>query len=113
MSVRKRVRKCGLNKKQIVYDAEVFIRGFRVEYKTFESRIEAELWHRDTKRRFLYGDNRPNPSEKMTFKDVVVSYREQHIARLKPVTQQSKEKPIEYLLSGVAPVKPDSLASGY
>ena len=99
MSVRKRVRKLKKGKKQTVFDAALCIRGVRIEYKTFDNRIDAELWMKEARQRHMGGDDRPNPSEKMTFKDVVVSYRDQHIARLKPVTQQSKEKPIEYLLS--------------
>lgn len=106
MSIRKRVRKLKQGKKQTVYDAEVFVRGQRVAYQTFESRVDAELWHQDAKHKYLYGDTGPRKSEMMTLADVIEAYRQRHISTLKEVTQQSKEKPLEYLLSApIAKVK--------
>ena len=98
MSIRKRVRKLKQGKKQIVYDASLCVRGIRVEYRTFDKRMDAEIWLQEAKQKHFRGIDRPNPSDNLTFSDVVETYRDRHIKKLKLVTQQSKEKPIEYLL---------------
>jgi len=106
MAIRKRVRKLRQGKKQIVFDADVFVRGQRVAYQTFESRVEAELWLEETKRKYLYGEQGPENFALMTFGGVIETYRCRHISALKQVTQQSKEKPLEYLLSSpIAKIK--------
>lgn len=98
MGIRKRERKI-LGKKRFVYGAEVYVRGVRVAYKSFDTRGQAEDWYLKAKASYSTGEPLEQSLPKRTLRDIVELYKEERLPQLRASTQQNKEKPIEYILT--------------
>jgi hypothetical protein len=96
MGIRKRTRKTK-SSKRTVYDAEVYVRGERVAFKTFETRGQAEGWHLETKYSFAFGRQSDSVVQQMSFSDVFSRYREERHPQLRASTQQTQVIRFKYL----------------
>jgi integrase len=97
MGIRKRTRKIK-SSKRTVYDAEVYIRGQRVAFKTFETRGQAEDWYLETKHTFAHGRQSDFAVQQMTFGEVFSRYREERAPQLRASTQQTQAIRFKYLV---------------
>lgn len=89
MGIRKRTRKT-ISSKRIVYDAEVYVRGQRVSFKTFETRGKAEDWYLETKHAFAYGRQSDSVVQQRTFAEVFSRYREDRLPQLRHLPARRK-----------------------
>ena len=65
MGIRRRNRK-KKGQKKTVFDAEVYVRGERIAFRTFETRGQAEEWYEQTKTRFESGKVPDTLAERMS-----------------------------------------------
>jgi hypothetical protein len=72
MSVRKRVSYIKA-RRTVRYQAEVYVRGVRLQCRTFDTAAAAHAWHDETKNNLELGQHRP--SDEKCFKDVVEDYK--------------------------------------
>jgi integrase len=96
MGIRKRIRKTKSSRRN-VYDAEVYVRGQRVAFKTFETRGQAEDWYLETKYSFAYGRQNDSVVQLMSFSEVFSRYREERHPQLRASTQQTQAIRFKYL----------------
>ena len=104
MAIIKRYHKKS-GKKKIFYQAQVYVRGVRLIYKSFNTKAEAVIWH-ETQRRNLT----KNPStlfeidkSEMSFSDCFKKYLSEAFPLLKKSTQQSYETRFRYFTEGPLP----------
>jgi integrase len=90
MSVTKRTRSKNGNKNTF-YHAEVYVRGVRVQDRTFETQAAAYAWHDKTKDQYLKGEQGQEPDEGLLFSEVVEKYLEFAKLRIRETTMQSYE----------------------
>jgi integrase len=89
-----------------VYDEEVYVRGQRVAFKTFETRGQAEDWYLETKHAFAQGRQSDSVVQQMTFAKVFSRYREERLPQLRPSTQQTQAIRFKYLAdSPIGPIR--------
>ena len=98
MAIIKRVhKKNGSN--QIRYQAQVYVKGRRVNYKTFESKLQAEKWH-DREKNFLSGDpsKLKKKSTSYVFSDCIQIFSKEAIPCLQKPTQQSYKSAMRHFI---------------
>ncbi len=95
MAVIRRVhKKNGVN--QVRYQAQVYLKGNRVSYKTFESKWEAVQWQ-EQKRKFLEWESSELKKENNTlFSDCINLFQKKAIPLLQKPTQQSYVNGLKY-----------------
>ncbi len=108
MGIRKREKKV-LGKKRFVYVAEVYVRGIRVAYKSFDTRGQAEEWYLKAKAAYSAGEPLEQNRPERTLRDIVELYKVERLPQLRTSTQQNKEKPIEYILTSPIADQPMSM----
>jgi len=108
MAVVKRSRKNG--EKKARYQAQVYVKGRRVEYRTFALKKDAVQWDQE-KRKFLKGE--PLKTKKnYLFSDCIRSFQKKAIPFLQKPTRQSYLSGLKYLLeSPLCNVEMDQLNS--
>lgn len=87
--------------RKLCYQAQVYVRGFRLQCKTFKNKTEACIWHDREKERIL-----KNPSEEkqsVFFSDCFKRYQEEAFPLLGKSTQQGYETRFRYLIKGPLP----------
>lgn len=98
MAVRKRTRKSkNGQKKSVIFEAEVYVRGVRVAYKAFDTRASAEAWHEETKARNETGQPTNQSLENATFGDCFNRYVAERIPQLRLQTQQTTANRFKYV----------------
>ena len=78
------------------YQAEVFIKGFRVVTKNFPTRREAMLWHEEQRYKFTFSPSSLN--DQMLFKDCIERFWEDIQGRFLKSTIQTYEFPLQAYL---------------
>jgi len=85
-------------KKKFFYQAQVYIRGVRLTYKSFNTKAEAVIWHEKQRKKLIQ-----NPSElfqtdtsEMFFSDCFNKYLEEAFPLLKKSTRQAYETRFRY-----------------
>ena len=83
--------------KKVCYQAQVYVRGFRLKCKTFKNKTEACIWH-DREKEKLLKDPSEICQEKETlfFSDCFEKYIKEAFSLYKKSTQQSYEARFEY-----------------
>ena len=92
-------------KKKIFYQAQVYVRGVRLTYKSFNTKAEAAIWHEKQRKKLIQ-----NPSElfetdksEMIFSDCFNKYLEEAFPLLKKSTRQAYETRFRYFTEGPLP----------
>ncbi len=93
------VRRCYKKngEKKVRYQAQIYVKGRRVYYKTFESKSEATQWHED-KRKFLKGEPLEKESSVNLFSDCIKIFQKKAIPFLQKPTRQSYLNGLKYLM---------------
>ena len=92
------------NQRKVCYQAQVYVRGFRLQCKTFKNKTEACIWHDKQKEQLL-----KNPSEmyqekeNLFFSDCFERYLKEAFSLYKKSTQQSYEARFRYFTKGPLP----------
>lgn len=94
MPITKRVREKD-GKRVFRYQAEVYISGRRVAYRSFPTKSAAIVWHDEERRKAMLGQT--SPGRFQTFGDVVQEYRTTAFKELRQSTQQARESRFRYL----------------
>ena len=87
--------------RKVCYQAQVYIKGFRLQCKTFKNKTEACVWHDKQKEQLL-----KNPSELYQqkqipfFSDCFKQYMQEAFPLLKKSTQQGYEERFRYFTKG-------------
>ena len=91
-------------RKKIFYQAQVYVRGVRLNYKSFNTKAEAVIWHEKQKRK-LVQDPLSDELEKseMYFSDCLKKYSEEGLPLLKRSTQETYKGRFEYFTRGPLP----------
>ena len=90
--------------RKVCYQAQVYIKGIRLQCKTFKSKTEACIWHDKQKEQLL-----KDPSElyqekpSVFFSDCFERYLKEALPLLKKSTQQSYEARFRYFTKGPLP----------
>ena len=90
--------------RKVCYQAQVYIKGIRLQCKTFKSKTEACIWHDKQKEQLL-----KDPSElyqekpSVFFSDCFKRYLKEALPLLKKSTQQSYEARFRYFTKGPLP----------
>lgn len=88
-------------KKKIIYQAQVYVRGMRLNYKSFNTKAEAVIWHEEQKK-LLTNDPilfETNKSE-MFFSDCFKKYQEEALPLLKRTSRETYESQFRYFTKG-------------
>ena len=97
MSISKKTKKEN-KKKKTFYQAQIYIKGVRVKSRTFESKVEAFIWHEKEKRAFK---NEPSESKKEQashlFSDCLRLFERDLIPLLQKTSQLSYKYRLRYL----------------
>ena len=100
MAIIKRFHKKN-GKKKVFYQAQVYVRGYRLTYKSFNTKTEAVLWHEQQKKQLT---NNPSALLKQEtevfFSDCFKKYVEEAFPLLKRSTQESYEARFCYFKKG-------------
>ncbi|MDE0119565.1 MAG: site-specific integrase [Bdellovibrionales bacterium] len=97
--IKRYIKKNG--QKKVCYQAQVYVKGFRLKCKTFKNKTEAYVWHDKQKEQFL-----KNPSEfyqekeSIFFSECFKQYVEEAFPLLKPATKQAYEARFRYFTKG-------------
>ena len=100
--IKRYIKKNG--QKKVCYQAQVYVKGFRLKCKTFKTKTEACIWHDKEKEQFL-----KNPSEfyqeksSLVFSECLKRYMEEAFPLLGKSTQQGYETRLRYLAKGPLP----------
>lgn len=103
MAIIKRFHKRN-GKKKIFYQAQVYVRGIRLNYKSFNTKVEAVIWHEQQRIKLIQ-----NPSSfesekiEMYFSDCLKKYSEEGLPLLKRSTQDTYKARFEYFIKGPLP----------
>ena len=87
--------------RKVCYQAQVYVRGIRLQCKTFKSKTEACIWHDKQKEQLL-----KNPSElyqeksSVFFSECFKQYLEEAFPLLKQTSQQGVEARFRYFMKG-------------
>lgn len=90
--------------RKVCYQAQVYVRGVRLQCKTFKTKVEACIWHDKLKEQLL-----KDPSElyqekpSVFFSDCFKRYVKEALPLLKKSTQQSYEARFRYFIKGPLP----------
>ena len=97
--IKRYIKKNGQRK--VCYQAQVYVKGFRLKCKTFKNKTEACVWHDKQKDQLL-----KNPSEfyqekqSVFFSECFKQYLEEAFPLLKPATKQAYEARFRYFTKG-------------
>ena len=97
--IKRYIKKNGQRK--VCYQAQVYVKGIRLQCKTFKNKTEACIWHDKQKEQLL-----KNPSDlyqekqSVFFSDCLKQYKEEAISLLQKSSQQSYEFHFRYLTKG-------------
>ena len=103
MAIIKRFHKKN-GKKKIFYQAQVYVRGMRLTYKSFNTKAEAVIWHEKQRKKLTN-----NPSERfkqdteMLFLDCFKQYLNEGFPLHKKSTRQAYEARFRYFTKGTLP----------
>ena len=95
--IKRYIKKNGQRK--VCYQAQVYVRGYRLKCKTFKNKTEACIWHDKEKEQFL-----KNPSDlyqekqSVFFSECFKRYTEEAFPLLKPATKQAYEARFSYFI---------------
>ena len=97
MAIIKRFHKKN-GKKRIFYQAQVYVRGFRLSFKSFNTKAEAVIWHEREKKRLTKDPSELFETEKseMFFSDCFKKYVDEAFPLLKKSTRQGYEVRFRY-----------------
>ena len=103
MAVIKRYIKKNKQKK-LCYQAQVYVRGVRLQCRTFKSKTEALIWHDREKEQLQKGPSEYKRNKSLEFfSDCFKRYLEEAFPLLKPATQQGYEARFRYFTKGPLP----------
>ena len=104
MAIIKRYHKKN-GKKKVFYQAQVYVRGMRLTYKSFDTKTEACIWHEVQRKKLT-----KNPSElletdklEMSFSDCFRKYLNEAFPLLQKSTQQAYGTRFRYFTKGPLP----------
>ena len=86
-----------MEEKKVRYQAQIYVKGRRVDYKTFDSKSKATLWHEE-KKKFLKGEPSKRESNAYLLSDCIKSFQEKAIPFLQKPTRQSYLNGLKYLV---------------
>ena len=98
MAIIKRFNKKN-GKKRIFYQAQVYVRGYRIAHKSFETKALAVIWHEEQKKRLTKDPSSFFETEKseMLFSDCLKKYIDEAFPLLQKSTRQAYENRFVYL----------------
>ena len=101
MAIIKRFHKKN-GRKKIFYQAQVYVRGVRLTFKSFNTKAEAVIWHEEQRRKLTQDPSILFESEKseMCFSDCLKKYSEEGLPLLKRSTQETYKARFEYFTKG-------------
>ena len=105
MAIIKRFHKKN-GKKKIFYQAQVYVRGFRLAHKSFETKALAVIWHEEQKKRLTKDPSELFETEKseMLFSDCFKKYIKEAFPLLKRSSKESYEIRFRYFTKGPLPI---------
>ena len=90
--------------RKLCYQAQVYVKGIRLQCKTFKTKTEACIWHDREKERILKNPSEFNQEKQSVFfSDCFKRYREEAFPLLGKSTQQGYETRFRYLIKGPLP----------
>ena len=97
MSIIKR-HKTKNGKRRVFYQAQVYVRGMRLSYKSFNTKAEAVIWHEAQKRKLTRDPSALYETDKseMTFSDCFKKYLKESFPLLRRSTRESYEARLIY-----------------
>ena len=104
MAIIKRYHKKN-GKKKIFYQAQVYVRGMRLTYKSFNTKAEAVIWHERQRKQLIKDPSSLFETDKseMSFFDCFRKYLNEAFPLLKKSTQQAYETRFRYFTKGPLP----------
>ena len=104
MSIIKR-HKIKNGKKRVFYQAQVYVRGVRLTYKSFNTKTEAVIWHEVQKRRLTTNPSVLFETEKSetSFSDCFKKYLKEAYPLLRRSSRESYETRFRYFIKGPLP----------
>ena len=104
MSIIKR-HKIKNGKKRLFYQAQVYVRGTRLTYRSFNTKAEAVIWHETQKRRLTTNPSALFETEKSetSFFDCFRKYLKEAFPLLKRSSRESYEARFRYFTKGPLP----------
>ena len=98
MAIIKRFNKKN-GKKRIFYQAQVYVRGYRIAHKSFETKALAVIWHEEQKKKLTKDPSSFFETEKseMLFSDCLKKYIDEAFPLLQKSTRQAYENRFVYL----------------
>ena len=101
MAIIKRFHKKN-GRKKIFYQAQVYVRGMRLTYKSFNTKVEAVIWHEMERKKLTKDPSglfKMDRSE-MFFSDCFKRYIKEAFPLLQKSTQQAYEARFRYFTKG-------------
>ena len=104
MSIIKR-HKIKSGKRRVFYQAQVYARGMRLCYKSFNTKAEAVIWHETQKRKLTKDPSALFETDKseMSFSDCFKKYLKEAFPLLKRSTRETYEARFRYFIKGPLP----------
>ena len=104
MAIIKRFHKKN-GKKKIFYQAQVYVRGVRLTYRSFNTKAEAVIWHELQKKKLTKNPSELFETEKseMLFSDCFKKYVEEAFPVLKRTSRETYESQFRYFTKGPLP----------
>ena len=92
-------------KKKIFYQAQVYVRGMRLTYKSFNTKAEAVIWHEIQKKKLVKDPSILFETDKseMSFSDCFKEYLNEAFPLLRKSSQQAYETRFRYFTKGPLP----------
>ena len=103
MAIIKRFHKKN-GKKKIFYQAQVYVRGMRLTYKSFNTKAEAVIWHEIQRKKLTKNPSEPFKQDtEMLFSDCFKKYLNEGLPLHKKSTRQGYEARFRYFTKGPLP----------
>ena len=100
--IKRYIKKNG--QKKVCYQAQVYVKGFRLNCKTFKTKTEACIWHDKEKEQLLKNPLQFNQEKSnVVFSECLKRYMEEAFPLLGKSTQQGYETRFRYLVKGPLP----------
>ena len=100
--IKRYIKKNG--QKKVCYQAQVYVKGFRLNCKTFKTKTEACIWHDKEKEQLLKNPLQFNQEKSsVVFSECLKRYMEEAFPLLGKSTQQGYETRFRYLIKGPLP----------
>ena len=92
-------------KRKLFYQAQVYVRGVRLTYKSFNTKAEAVIWHEKQKRKLTKDPSALFETDKseMFFSDCFKKYLKEAFPLLKRSTRETYEARFRYFIKGPLP----------